>query len=114
MATLTKNLFSWKNKRVLITGNKGFKGSWLTLQLYSLGAKVYGIDKNNNDSSLLANKLKNYNYQFNLDILNLYKIVQVIKDIKPQIVIHLAAQPLVLTGLKEPIETFNTNIITFS
>ena len=100
MATLTKKPFSWKNKRVLVTGNKGFKGSWLTLQLYSLGAKVYGIDKNKNISSLLASKLKNYNYQFNVDILNLDKTFQIIKDIKPQIVIHLAAQPLVLTGLK--------------
>lgn len=111
MATLTKNIFSWKNKRVLVTGNKGFKGSWLTLQLYSLGAKVYGIDKNKNISSLLATKLKNYNCQFNVDILNFDKTFQVIKEIKPQIVIHLAAQPLVLTGLKEPIETFNSNII---
>ena len=111
MATLTKKPFSWKNKRVLVTGNKGFKGSWLTLQLYSLGAKVYGIDKNKNISSLLASKLKNYNYQFNVDILNLDKTFQIIRDIKPQIVIHLAAQPLVLTGLKKPIETFKSNII---
>lgn len=100
----------WKNKKVFITGINGFKGSWLSLFLYYLGAKVSGISTNSERFKLLRifriyTKVKNYD----CDINNIRKLEKKIIKFRPEIIYHLAAQPLVIDSYKDPYETFKTN-----
>ncbi len=106
-----KNFFL--NKRVLITGHTGFKGSWLSLWLYLLGARVVGISINQptNPSHFDKLKLKNKIIDKRIDIRNLKDLELIFKKYKPDICFHLAAQSLVKKSYKEPINTFSTNII---
>ena len=103
----------WKGKKVLITGNTGFKGAWLSIFLNLLSAKVYGYalkpEKQSLFEILKMKKILKKNIFAdieNFDILNNY-----IKKIKPEIIFHLAAQPLVSTSYNQPLETIKTNII---
>ena len=104
----------WKNKKVLITGHTGFKGSWLSLWLKILGANVVGISlppngkKNLYTISSLKNKLVKSIY---LNIKNKKKLEKEIIKIKPNIIFHLAAQPLVIESYKKPLNTIETNIL---
>ena len=104
----------WANKKVIITGHTGFTGSWLSLVLINFGASVYGVSlKPNTHPSLfeilkLKKKIKK---NFFCDINNLKKIKFLFKKINPDIIIHLAAQPIVNQAMKDPVETFKTNII---
>ncbi len=103
----------WKNKRVFITGHTGFKGSWLCIMLNLLGSKIYGYSLKPKNKSLF--KLGNLNKilisnSYN-DISNLKILKKKIKIAKPNIIFHLAAQPLVLDSYKYPVETFKTNIL---
>ncbi len=106
-----KNIF--KNKKIIITGHTGFKGSWLTLWLEILGAKTYGISLN--DPSLVSHfkiiksnlKVKSYK----ADINNQTKIFKIINEIKPDFIFHLAAQALVNKSYEDPLNTFKTNAI---
>jgi len=114
MENLVKtNLFNgvYNGKTVLITGNTGFKGSWLALWLIKLGANVIGYSKNiiskPSHFSLLNLKYKTY---FN-DILDIKSLNKVILKHKPDIVFHLAAQSLVIESYKNPFETYSTNVI---
>ena len=108
-----KNNF-WKNKKVFLTGHTGFKGSWLTLILNSLGAKVYGYalnpisQPNFFDGSGLKKFLKK---DFRENILNLKKLKNTISKVKPDIVFHLAAQSSVLVSYRDPVGTIKTNTI---
>jgi len=110
---MRKNNF-WKNKTVFVTGHTGFKGSWLTLILSSLGAKVVGyalnpISKPNFfDGAKLTKFLKK---DYRSDIKDLKKLKSAIKKIKPSIVLHLAAQSSVLVSYKNPKDTIETNVI---
>jgi CDP-glucose 4,6-dehydratase len=109
-----KNLFTvFKNKTVLITGHSGFKGSWLSLWLSELGAKVIGISLNNNGPTGLFNitNLKDDFTSYYFDIANYEEIKKVFDAHKPDIIFHLAAQALINQGYKDPLETFRTNII---
>jgi len=108
---MIKNFY--KNKKVLVTGATGFKGSWLCYWLNILGAKVFGTGYN-------PNKNKNLFYSLNLnkkiklklfDIKNKKKLKSFIKYSKPQIIFHLAAQPLILESYKKPYLTYNVNCI---
>ena len=102
-----------KNKKVLITGNTGFKGSWLSLCLITLGAKIYGFsDTIKTKPSLYQTlNLKKKITQYWGDISN-YKILNnVFSKVKPDIVFHLAAQSLVFDSYEKPIVTFKTNIM---
>lgn len=104
----------WKNKKVLITGHNGFKGTWLTLTLKILGAKVYGYSLNppTNPNLFSLIKLKNkMQKSFYGDIRNKKKLKKIFSIVKPQIVFHLAAQPLVLDSYKQPFETFEINFL---
>ena len=108
-----KKIF-WKNKKVLITGHTGFKGSWLVLILHALGAKIYGyalnpVTKPNLFDSLNLKKYLEKDYRAN--ILNQKKLKFVLEKIKPSILIHLAAQSEVLESYKFPKKTIETNII---
>ena len=109
---MIKKVF-WKNKRVLITGHTGFKGSWLSLWLKSLGAHLYGISLPLSAENLffLKLKIKNEIDNYYVDIRNSKKIYTIINKIKPQIIFHMAAQPLVRNSYIDPINTYTTNII---
>jgi len=107
---LTKN---FRNKKVLITGHTGFKGSWLTMWLTILGARVAGIS-NNFPSSPNHYKLLNLNKKIlskNLDIRNLKVLKRFIRKYQPDFVFHLAAQSIVRTAYENPIKTWSTNTI---
>ena len=104
---------SFKNKRVIITGHTGFKGSWLTLWLTILGAKVLGISNSTitKPSNFEAQKLKKKIKNKKLDIRNLKQLRSSIKNFKPDYIFHLAAQSLVKKSYEKPIYTFETNSI---
>lgn len=100
-------------KKVLVTGNTGFKGSWLAIWLEMLGARVFGISNGVPTSPSLFNDLelgKRISY-FENDIRDLNKVIETIELIKPDFVFHLAAQAIVSTSYKNPVETISTNVI---
>ena len=100
-----------KNKKILITGATGFKGAWLCLWLKVLGAKVYGIGYNPNNNKRLFNQLnikKDIKIN-NIDIRNYEKLNSYIKMIKPEIIFHLAAQPIISKGYENPKYTYEVN-----
>lgn len=103
----------YQNKKVLITGHTGFKGSWLTIWLKQLGAEIIGIaldPKTDRDLFLLAglsDKIKDYRQ----DIRDHNKIQEILIKEKPEIVFHLAAQALVFPGYEDPLSTFETNVM---
>ena len=108
-----KNTNIFKNKTIIITGNTGFKGSWLSLWLKMLGAKVIGIsyDIPTNPSHfkiINSNRLfKNYSF----DIKNFKKLKKIILKHKPDFLFHLAAQSLVKKSYKNPLLTWNSNLM---
>ena len=100
----------YKNKKVFITGHTGFKGSWLNLWLEEIGAEVAGYSLAPEPLShfnLLKLKTKNY---FN-NINDFDSLKRVIGDFNPDIVFHLAAQPLVRDSYDDPITTYDTNVL---
>ena len=103
----------YKNKKVLVTGHTGFKGSWLTTWLLKLEAEVIGISKDipTHPSMYkelnLEKKIKHYQE----DIRNLSKVSEIILDEKPDFLFHLAAQSIVSVSYKNPIETISSNLI---
>ena len=101
----------YKDKTVLITGHTGFKGSWLALWLKELGAKVIGYSLSPITNPNHLELLKLDMHSIISDIRDLKKLNEVIQTYKPEIVFHLAAQPLVRYSYKNPIETFETNIM---
>ena len=104
----------WKDKKVLITGHNGFKGTWLSLTLSILGAKVYGysLDPPTNPNLFSLIKLKKkIQKSFYGDVRDKKKLKKIFSAVKPQIVFHLAAQPLVLDSYKQPFETFEINFL---
>jgi len=112
--TFTPSLFGsvYAGKRVLVTGNTGFKGSWLTAWLLRLGAKVYGIAKDvptNPSLFEVAGLVREIEHYFE-DVRNLDRIKQILNEIKPDFLFHLAAQPLVSVSYADPIETISTNV----
>ena len=107
------NQVFWKNKKVLITGHTGFKGAWLSLWLQNLGAKVIGISLDSPTTPSLyeqANVAKGM-ISLRQDIRNGEAIKQLFQQYKPEIVLHLAAQPLVRYSYREPVETYETNVM---
>jgi len=104
----------YKNKKVFITGHTGFKGSWLCFFLNNLGAETYGysLEPDNLYQSLYNLLNTNENYSFNSkDIRDFDNLNISIKEFRPDIVFHLAAQQLVIKSYENPIETFSTNIM---
>ena len=96
---------------VLVTGHTGFKGTWLTLLLDSLGISWVGISLQPQINSLYKLIDEKYPEEHFLDIRDFDKLEKTVNLIKPRYVIHLAAQPLVLDSYKNPRETFETNIL---
>jgi CDP-glucose 4,6-dehydratase len=103
----------YKNKKVLITGNTGFKGSWLTSWLLRLGAKVYGISKDipTQPSMFEELNLEKRIEHYNKDIRDLKSVKKIIDEIRPDFLFHLAAQPLVSVSYTDPVETVSTNVL---
>lgn len=107
--------YFWKDKKVIITGHTGFKGSWLTIILLNLGAKVYGYSLEPEGELNLFNSIReslktNFNH-FIGDLLDINTLKKFVKDISPDVIFHLAAQPLVLESYKYPLKTWSTNVI---
>lgn len=101
----------WNNKRVLLTGHTGFKGTWMTYALASMGAKVTGLalapESNPNLFRLLNPSVKNVT----ADIRDAEAVKKTVRDSAPEIVIHMAAQALVRRSYKTPVDTFATNVM---
>ena len=107
------NQVFWKNKKVLITGHTGFKGAWLSLWLQNLGAEVIGISLDSPTTPSLyeqANVAKGM-ISLRQDIRDGEAIKKLFQQHKPEIVFHLAAQPLVRYSYREPVETYETNVM---
>jgi len=103
----------WCGRRVLITGHTGFKGSWLSLWLLQLGAKVYGLALEPLDIPNLFDQLELSSRldHFICDIRDIEGVESRIQEVKPDIIFHLAAQPLVLQSYKEPMYTWQVNLM---
>jgi CDP-glucose 4,6-dehydratase len=111
MKTLFHNIY--KGKKVLVTGDTGFKGSWLCIWLKMLGADVYGYAlpaKNKRDNFLKA-RVKNIVHHHDGDIRNYTDLKKYFHAVQPEIAFHLAAQPLVLESYSEPLITYQTNVL---
>lgn len=103
----------WKGKRVFITGHTGFKGSWLTLWLQSMGAVLKGYSLNPpTEPSLYESAAVDDLIDSTIgDIRNFDQLHAAISAFRPEIVFHMAAQPLVRLSYDEPIETYSTNVM---
>lgn len=103
----------WKNKKVFVTGHTGFKGTWLTILLNLLGSKIYGYSLRPERVSLFnqTNSSQIVYKNFYNNINDFTKIKSKLLISKPQIIFHLAAQPLVSESFQNPLKTFNTNVI---
>lgn len=103
----------YKDKKVFITGHTGFKGSWLSKILIMAGAKVCGFSKLPDTEPALFDILQLQNNMISIigGIRNLDEIKKAINDFKPDIIFHLAAQPIVRESYKNPVYTFETNVM---
>jgi len=106
-------LFSniYRNKRVLLTGHTGFKGSWLALWLQQLGAQVTGLALAPNTTPNHWDLLDLDIAEHRIDIRDSGAVTAAVKSANPEIVFHLAAQPLVRLSYSTPIETWETNVM---
>ena len=113
MENLEMNPSFWNNKRVLITGHTGFKGSWLSIWLNKLGAEIIGFSNSITTTPSLY-ELSGINSDIISeigDIRNLDTVKTIFSQYKPQIVIHMAAQSLVGPSYDDPVETYSTNVM---
>lgn len=103
----------FKNKTVLITGHTGFKGSWLTLWLHNLGAKVigYSLEPPSVPNFFEACNLKSRMTHIHGDVRDLQHLIEIFDIHQPEFVLHLAAQPLVRLSYADPLTTYETNIM---
>lgn len=105
----------WRDKKVLVTGHNGFKGSWLCLWLNQLGAEVYGFSLPDPPTTPSLYELAKVNEvirdAWSGSICNHSGITECVKGVKPEIVFHMAAQTIVKEGFLHPLGTFYTNIM---
>lgn len=102
---------TWQGRRVLLTGHTGFKGSWLALWLHRLGAQVTGLALPAEEPSLFRQaRVDQLVTHIEGDIRDMALVEQVMQDARPEVVFHLAAQPLVRESYRTPVETFATNV----
>ncbi len=106
--------YFWKGKKVLITGHTGFKGIWLSLVLNELGSSVAGYSLKPRKVDNFYKKIRNkeiFRLESFGDINDKKKVTNIFKKFKPDIVFHLAAQPLVIESLKNPYYTYQSNVM---
>lgn len=107
------NLDIYKGKKVLVTGNTGFKGSWLTTWLLEAGAEVYGLSDcvlttpSMYETLGLEQKIR----QYWIDVRNREEVERCIREVRPDFVFHLAAQAIVSTSYRDPFGTITTNVV---
>jgi len=102
----------YKDKKILITGHTGFKGSWLSAWLSKLGAKVIGLSDSVPTEPAHYNLIKeNLESDLRIDVKDAESIFSIINEIQPSFLFHLAAQPIVLESYNNPLNTFNTNVM---
>jgi len=103
----------WKNKKVFLTGHTGFMGSWLAIWLTHLKAEVHGVslDPITEPNLYSAAKIKLLGKDHRTDIRSLSAVQKIVNELQPEIIFHLAAQPLVLPSYNNPVETFETNVM---
>ena len=115
MANMEVDIFNnfYKDKVILVTGHTGFKGSWLSLWLNELGAKVigYSLDPQNNEDNFNVSKLDEKIVDIRGDIRDDKKLNFIFKQYKPEIVFHLSAQALVRESYINPKETYDINVM---
>src|SRR5689334_10602403 len=101
----------YQNRRVLVTGHTGFKGAWLSLWLKKLGARVTGLalpaPTNPNLHAII--QPGTFEREITLDIRDAKALATAVKEVHPEIIFHLAAQPLVRLSYNEPLSTLDTN-----
>ena len=113
MESLVTRSEFWSGKRVLVTGHTGFKGGWLALWLQRLGAQVmgYSLPAPTQPSLYETARISESVQGVIADIRDLPRIESVFRDFSPEIVFHLAAQPLVRASYDNPVETYSTNLL---
>lgn len=113
MEKLVANKDFWQKRRVLITGHTGFKGSWLSLWLQSLGAEVFGValEADTKPSLFKLAKVENGMNHNIADIRNFSLVQELMDEFMPEVIFHMAAQPLVRESYKNPILTYETNVM---
>lgn len=106
-------LFSWKGRRVFLTGHTGFKGGWLALWLARLGAEVrgYALDPSTNPCLFDVARVGSVVEDLRGDIRDASRLEEAMTSFAPEVVFHLAAQPLVLHSYRDPVGTYETNVI---
>ncbi|MDF1795454.1 MAG: CDP-glucose 4,6-dehydratase [Coxiellaceae bacterium] len=104
---------TYKNKKILVTGHTGFKGSWLSAWLVKLGAEVVGVSKDipTKPSMFESTSLKDHIKDIQADVRDLGKIQKIVSQVKPDFVFHLAAQAIVSTSYTDPYETISSNVM---
>lgn len=103
----------YENKTVLVTGHTGFKGSWLSIWLHELGAKVigYSLDPYTDRDNFVLSKIGNKIVDIRGDIRDISSLERIFETYQPEFVFHLAAQPLVRLSYENPVETYEINLM---
>jgi CDP-glucose 4,6-dehydratase len=101
----------YKGKKILVTGNTGFKGSWLSIWLQLLGAKVYGLSNAipTQPSMFEMLRLEDFSTHHIRDVRDQEGVKKIVTDIQPDFIFHLAAQPIVASSYSDPVGTITTN-----
>lgn len=110
---ITMNLSFYKDKTVLVTGHTGFKGTWMCKMLLMHGAKVvgYSLKPSTNPNLFDVSNIEKEMISIIGDIRDLNKLINVVNEYKPEIVIHMAAQPIVRESYDNPVYTYETNVM---
>lgn len=110
---MKNNQLFFKNKKIFITGHTGFKGTWMAKLLLMMGADVYGyaLEPTNQNMFFQMTGLQNELHHIVGDIRDLEHLNRVMQEARPDIVIHMAAQPIVREGYANPVYTYETNVM---